>query len=106
MTNRDYLSHTLGALASPETIEALAVGATTPCGCLNLDETADARLCDLAIYNGIHLLLSRAGANVTEGGYSISYNLEALRLLYRAIAARLGRPDRLGGAGRVRYRSF
>lgn len=106
MTNREYLTHTLAGFASPELIDSLAVHGTSPKGCLNLDEEADPRACDLALYNGIPLLLTRAGANITEGGYSISYNVEALRMLYKLLASRLGLPNRLDGAGRVRFRSF
>lgn len=107
MTNREYLSHMLAGLASPEMIETLAVcSGQSHKACLNLEEEADGRACDLALYNGIPMILARGATNITEGGYSISYNAEALRLFYKALASRLGMPDRLDGAGRVRFRSF
>ena len=43
--------------------------------------------------------------NVTEGGYSVSWNMEAVKLFYRALCNELGAPDVLSTRPRVRDRS-
>lgn len=105
MTNREYLEANVGAILGSQGIEALALSAQGAGACLNLDERADASACSLALYHGVPLLIGKTLANVTEGGYSISWNESALRLFYSALCARLGKPNLLDEAEKPRVRN-
>lgn len=57
--------------------------------------------CKTAIYNSLSAVLPMA--NVSEGGYSKSWNIEALRLWYTSLCNELGKTNAL--APKVRNRS-
>lgn len=66
------------------------------------DEVVDVRTAKMAIVKEAGTIIPMA--NVTEGGYSISFNVEAFKLWYRATCAELGVADELSSP-KVRNRS-
>lgn len=104
MTNRQYLTAQLSPLGfDAERIEVLGASEGVA-----LDDPISVKQCDLALYNQIGLTLSSAMQNVSEGGYSISWNIEALKLFYRCLSAKLGKPNLLETQPKkkLRYRSL
>lgn len=55
------------------------------------DDVVDVRLAKTALVREAAMLLPLA--NVTEGGYSVSWNVEAFKLWYRQACAELGMED-------------
>lgn len=65
------------------------------------DETVDVVKAKTALCKEFAMVLPMA--NITEGGYSISWNMEAVKMWYRLTAAELGLTD--ATAPRIRNRS-
>lgn len=57
-----------------------------------------------AIYYQIPLIIAGL-QNVQEGGYSISFNTDALKLWYSTLAKKLGLDDEINGTVTIRDRS-
>lgn len=101
MTNREYLLRSLEGLGlTEEDIDIIILKSKiTP------EAEADVDKCDLAIYNRFSVVLKGATQNVSEGGYSISWNLEALKLFYAQLASELGKPNLLNSQPKIRNKS-
>lgn len=69
------------------------------------DATADVQACDKAVYTRMSVILKGATQNISEGGYSISWNMEAVKLFYNALCNELGLENVLVGRPKVRNRS-
>lgn len=107
ITNRQYIEAQLSALnLDGSSIEALALGGAHGDKPLDLEAKAVPEQCDLAIYAGFGQIYASVLANVSEGGYSVNYNLDAIKLYYRSLCVKLKKPNTLERAGRARYRSF
>lgn len=65
----------------------------------------DTDMCDKAIYSRMSVVLKGAFQNITEGGYAISWNMEAVKLFYAALCNELGLENVLLGRPKVRNRS-
>ncbi len=88
-TNRDYVTKVLSGLdLSEDDIDVILMK-----GGLDGDGEANIEACDTAIYNRFSVVLKAAAKNVTEGGYSHSWNVEAVKLYYSALCAELGREN-------------
>ena len=61
--------------------------------------------CDVAVYNRMSVILKGMLQNVSEGGYSISWNMEAVKLYYAALCNELGKENVLVARPKVRNRS-
>ena len=72
---------------------------------LDADADVDVRSCDMATYNRMSVLFKSALLNVSEGGYSVSWNMEALKLFYNALCRELGVENVLLARPKVRNRS-
>lgn len=72
---------------------------------LDADADVDVRSCDMATYNRMSVLFKSALLNVSEGGYSVSWNMEALKLFYNALCSELGVENVLLARPKVRNRS-
>lgn len=68
---------------------------------LNPEEEADVTKAKTALCKEFSLVLPMA--NVSEGGYSLSWNMEAVKMWYRQMVAELGLPD--ATAPKIRNRS-
>lgn len=72
-----------------------------------LDATApvDYNKALLALYNSFGDVIKYTVANVSEGGLSQSWNIEAIKLFYNQLCARLGKANQLTPAPRIRDKS-
>ncbi len=101
MTNKEYLTKSLSGLNITESdIEILLLKAG-----IDEAEKADVKACDMAVYNRMSILLKGVTQNVSEGGYSISWNMEAVKLFYNALCNELELDNVLVGRPKVRNRS-
>lgn len=101
MTNKDYIAKSLASMnISPDDIEIIMVKAD-----INPDSDVDCHACDLAIYNRFSVVLGAMTHNVSEGGYSISWNMDAVKLYYSALANELGVENVLVSRPKIRNRS-
>jgi hypothetical protein len=105
MTNKEYLTQTLNGLNVADAdidiimLKACIVG-TDVC------DTADkARVCDMAVYRRMSVVLKATMQNVTEGGYSLSWNMEAVKVFYNAMCNELGVDNVLFNRPRIKDRS-
>lgn len=86
-TNKDYLTAALGRFNVTETdVELMLIDS-------GLDGAAavDPKACKLAIYQNLSVVLPLA--NVSEAGYSVSWNMDALKLWYSSLCSELGKPN-------------
>ena len=89
MTNQQYITKSLDGLnVSGDDIEIIMAKAN-----INAEDTADAAACDMAIYNRFSIVLKAATQNVSEGGYSVSWNIEAVKMFYNALCVELGQEN-------------
>lgn len=101
MTNREYLETTLSGFGlSSKDIELIALKAS-----LDLDQEASSERCDLAIYNRMSVVLKNTLQNVSEGGYSISWNMEAVKRYYESLCEEIGMPNTLYSQPKIRNKS-
>lgn len=101
MTNREYLTQALtGLQLEDKDIEIILLRAK-----LDGDARADFVACDLATYERFTFLLKGALHNVSEGGYSISWNWEALKAYYNALCLSLGKENKLETLKRPKVRN-
>lgn len=61
--------------------------------------------CDNAVYNRMSVVLKGTTQNVTEGGYSVSWNMEAVKLFYNALCNELGKENVLFSRPKIRNKS-
>ena len=101
MTNKEYLTKSLAGLnITPDDIDIILLK-----GGIEADAVADVKSCDLAVYRRMSVLLKGVLQNVTEGGYSISWNVEAVKLFYSSLCNELGLDNVLVSNPKVRNRS-
>jgi hypothetical protein len=100
-TNKEYLQASLDGLnLSDNDINVILMKAG-----LNADDPADVSRCDLAVYNRFSVVIKAASQNVSEGGYSLSWNIDAVKLYYNALCTELGKENVLSAQPKVRNRS-
>lgn len=101
MTYIEYVTVTLGkfGLSSAELEFILAEADLIPGDIVTTVEQK--LLIKKAMYNYVPLLMAGL-QNVSEGGYSVSWNLEGLRLWYSFLAKELGLDDLLNTGPKVR----
>jgi hypothetical protein len=93
MTYKEYLTAVLGRFGL---VEADIDFLLTEAG-LNGDTVVSSDnkvLLKTAIYNHIPLMIAGL-SNVSEGGYSVTWNIEGLKLWYSTLADELGLDDKL-----------
>ena len=74
-TNKEYLSMSLGNLNVSDTdIDVILLKAG-----MDADAPADVAACDLAAYKRVSVVLASMTQNVSEGGYSISWNMDGVQ---------------------------
>lgn len=74
-------------------------------GGLNPDAEVDVRQADTAIYTRISVLLKSMMQNISEGGYSVSWNMEAVKLFYTSLCTELGVENVLETAAKPKIRN-
>lgn len=101
MTNKQYLTKALNGLnISEDDIDIILLKSS-----LDGEANVDVSACDKAIYNRISIVLKTMMQNVQEGGYSISWNIDAVKLYYNALCNELGLENILVGRPKIRNRS-
>jgi hypothetical protein len=101
ITNKQYLLKSLNGLnLSDDDIDIILLKAS-----LDGDDSVDVQACDMAIYKRMSIILKGTTQNVSEGGYSISWNMEAIKLYYASLCNELGVENVLIGRPKVRDRS-
>lgn len=101
MTNKEYITKSLSGLnVSDDDIDIILAKAN-----LNGSSVADVHACDMAIYNRMSVVVKSMTQNVTEGGYSISWNMDAVKMFYNALCNELGVENVLMSRPKVRNRS-
>ena len=101
MTNIEYLTKSLSGLNVTESdIDIILLKSS-----LEASDTADVVACDTAVYNRMSVVLKGVMQNVSEGGYSISWNMDAIKLYYSALCNELGKENVLVNRPKVRNRS-
>lgn len=101
MTNKEYLTKSLDGLnISENDIDIILVKAG-----IDADADVDVASCDVAVYNRFSVVLKSATQNVSEGGYSLSWNIEAIKLFYNALCRELGKENVLSERPKIRNRS-
>lgn len=97
--NKEYISASLeGFNLSDSDIDIILLKAQ-----LNGENPINAKRCDEAIYSRLSVVLKSASKNVSEGGYSVSWNIEAVKLYYASLCNELGKPNVL--TSKVRNKS-
>lgn len=101
MTNKQYLTTTLNGLnVSADDIEIIMLKAG-----IDADADADAGSCDNAVYNRMSVVLKGMTQNVSEGGYSVSWNMDAVKIFYNALCNELGKENVLFSRPKIRNKS-
>lgn len=101
MTNKEYLSKSLKGLQLQEDdIEIIMLKAN-----INPEQDADAHTCDAAVHNRFSVVLKGMMANISEGGMSVSWNMEAVKMYYNTLCNELGVENVLMERPKVRNRS-
>lgn len=89
LTNKEYLNISLSKLnVSEDDIQIIMAK-----GKINPEADVDTEACDLAVYDRMSVILSGVTQNVTEGGYSIAWNMEAVKMFYRQLCHELGKEN-------------
>lgn len=105
MTNKEYLTKTLNGLGvSSDEIDIILLKAGIN-GTATCTSSEDMTNCDRAVYARMSVVLKSAMQNVTEGGYSISWNLDAVKAYYSALCNELGEENVLFNRPRIRNKS-
>lgn len=100
-TNKQYLTKSLNGLnVSEDDIDVILLKSD-----LDGDAIVDVQACDKAVHKRMSVILKGTMQNVSEGGYSISWNMEAVKLFYAALCNELGLENVLVGRPKVRNRS-
>ncbi|GHT09149.1 hypothetical protein FACS189432_05110 [Bacteroidia bacterium] len=101
MTNKEYITKSLNGLnVTEDDIDIILLKAG-----INAGDPVNFSACDNAVYNRISIVLKGALQNVSEGGYSISWNMESVKLYYNSLCNELGLENVLLGRPKVRNRS-
>jgi len=101
MTNKEYITKSLSGLGvSDDDIDIILLKSG-----LDGSQEADVKSADNAIYDRFSVVLKVATQNVSEGGYSISWNLEAVKLYYSSLCTELGKKNILEAQPKIRNRS-
>ena len=101
MTNKEYLIKLLNGLnVSEDDIDIIILKSG-----LDANAVADVQNADKAVYNRMSVVLKGATQNISEGGYSISWNMEAVKLFYNSLCNELELENVLVGRPKVRNRS-
>ena len=90
-TNREYLIASLAKFnLTEDDIDLILVESPA----ILPDDAPNVTACKLAIYTSMSIILPLA--NIGESGYSVSWNIDALKMWYSALCTELGKPNAIG----------
>ena len=91
-TNKEFLNQSLARFGMAESdVEMIIVENPD----LDPDAKVDAKACKLAIYNSMSSILPAMSQNISEGGYSVSWNVEGIKMWYSSLCRELVKEDML-----------
>jgi hypothetical protein len=100
-TNKEYLTMSLAQLNVSDTdIDVIILKAG-----IDGEAPVDVAGCDLAVYNRFSVVIAGMTQNVSEGGYSLSWDIEAVKLYYNTLCRELGKENVLEAKPKIRNRS-
>lgn len=100
-TNKEYLIASLNGLnVTEDDVDIILMKQN-----INPDGEANPRECDMAVHKRFSVVLSATMQNVSEGGYSVSWNMDAVKMYYNALCNELGVENVLVSRPKVRNRS-
>jgi hypothetical protein len=86
MTNKEYLEKSLAGLnISDDDIDIIFLKSG-----ISGDDQVDVEACDKAVHKRFSVVLQNAARNLSAGGASISWNMEALKLYYASLCNEWG----------------
>lgn len=88
MTNKGYMTAVLGRFNADSALISVILDRQE----LKADDKVDYRAADLAMYNEISLLIGGV-SSVSESGFSMSWDSDALRQWYSLLAKQLGKEN-------------
>jgi len=101
MTNQEYITKVLSGLnVTSDDIDIIMLKAG-----LTGASLVDVKACDNAIYNRMSVVLKGITHNVSEGGYSVNWNMDGVKAYYNALCAELGKENMLFSRPKVRNKS-
>jgi len=101
MTNKQYISKSLKGLnVSEDDIDIIIAKSS-----IDADATADVEACDRAVHKRFSVVLKGMTQNISEGGYSISWNMDAVKMYYNALCNEYGLENVLNARPVIRDRS-
>lgn len=101
MNNKEYISKSLSGLnVSEDDIDIILAKSALDGG-----SPVQVTECDTAIYNRMSVILKGMTQNISEGGYSISWNMDAVKLYYSALCNELGKENVLSARPKIRNKS-
>lgn len=90
MTYREYITAKLRRFnATDEDVDLVLVDQSNLIP--NGNDPVEPHIAKMALYNQMSSILPVA--NISEGGFSLAWNNEAIRLWYKSLARELGMPD-------------
>lgn len=99
MTNKEYLHTTLSPFGVTDSqIDIILAKA----GIDGAAEATDFKALDTALYHQFPPLFAGMASSVSEGGYSVSTNLDGVKAWYSWLARQLGLPDNLFPSPKVK----
>ncbi len=101
MTNKQYLTKALNGLQiSGDDIDIILLKAG-----LDGDAVVSVDDCDKAVYNRMSIVLKGMTQNISEGGFSLSWNMDAVKAYYNALCTELGKENVLFAGPKIRNKS-
>lgn len=101
MTNLQYIKVNCGGFGITDDELVLVLSNAG----IDTEANADTEACDLVLYNHFSLVLRQALMNVSEGGMSVSWNMEAVKAYYKLLCNKTGQHDVVFGRPAIRNRS-
>jgi len=90
VNNREYIEKTLSRFGvDGDTIDLIMIDNSE----LEELDHVDSRACKVAMYGAMSTILPSMCSNVTEGGYSVSWNMDGLKLWFKSLCGELGLSD-------------
>lgn len=105
MTNKEYITARLEGLNVSEADIAIILIKADMQGDDQCEGREGAKACDLAVYDRMSVVIKGAMKNISEGGYSISWNMDAVKMFYNSLCNELGKPNVLEKKPVIRCRN-
>ena len=89
-TNKEFINASLKRFGVEETDVDLIMAEHPE---LDPEGEVSANACKVAMYESMSVILPAMSHNVSEDGYSVTWNIEAIKMWYSALCRELGKTD-------------